>query len=58
MPDRKGIQTVFTTQIAEKLFISLRRGVPEVELPGEAVANHDELMSNFFAQPGTGTVNQ
>lgn len=22
-----------------------------MELPGEAVANHDELMSNFFAQP-------
>ena len=24
----------------------------QVELPGEAVTNHDELMSNFFAQPG------
>ena len=23
-----------------------------MELPGEAVTNHDELMSNFFAQPG------
>jgi len=22
-----------------------------VDLPGEAVSNHDELMSNFFAQP-------
>ena len=31
---------------------TLRTWKIQVELPGEAVTNHDELMSNFFAQPG------
>jgi len=32
-------------------FIGFRRSQNPVELPGEPVSNHDELMSNFFAQP-------
>ncbi|MBN8525068.1 MAG: glucose-6-phosphate isomerase [Planctomycetes bacterium] len=32
-------------------FIGFRRSQQPVSLPGEAVDNHDELMSNFFAQP-------
>merc|ERR1711879_667139 len=32
-------------------FIGFRTSQNPVHLPGEAVANHDELMSNFFAQP-------
>ena len=33
-------------------FIGFARSQNPVELPGEVVSNHDELMSNFFAQPG------
>jgi len=32
-------------------FIGFQKSQNPVELPGEPVANHDELMSNFFAQP-------
>ncbi|CAE7429075.1 PGIC1 [Symbiodinium natans] len=32
-------------------FIGFANSQNPVELPGEAVSNHDELMSNFFAQP-------
>lgn len=32
-------------------FIGFRRSQNEVNLDGEPVSNHDELMSNFFAQP-------
>jgi glucose-6-phosphate isomerase len=32
-------------------FIGFRRSQQPVALAGEAVSNHDELMSNFFAQP-------
>eukprot|EP00931_Biecheleriopsis_adriatica_P066719 TRINITY_DN4100_c0_g1_i1.p1 TRINITY_DN4100_c0_g1~~TRINITY_DN4100_c0_g1_i1.p1 ORF type:complete len:548 (-),score=146.54 TRINITY_DN4100_c0_g1_i1:157-1800(-) len=32
-------------------FIGFSCSQNPVELPGEAVSNHDELMSNFFAQP-------
>jgi glucose-6-phosphate isomerase len=32
-------------------FIGFRRSQQPVALPGEPVDNHDELMSNFFAQP-------
>merc|ERR1719282_199861 len=32
-------------------FIGFRQSQNPVELPGEPVSNHDELMSNFFAQP-------
>jgi glucose-6-phosphate isomerase len=32
-------------------FIGFRRSQQPIELPGEPVSNHDELMSNFFAQP-------
>jgi len=32
-------------------FIGFKESQNPVELPGEAVSNHDELMSNFFAQP-------
>jgi glucose-6-phosphate isomerase len=32
-------------------FIGVANGQQTVYLPGEAVSNHDELMSNFFAQP-------
>merc|ERR1719436_409084 len=31
-------------------FIGFRKSQNPVELPGEPVSNHDELMSNFFAQ--------
>merc|ERR1712157_192010 len=32
-------------------FIGFSVSQNPIELPGEPVANHDELMSNFFAQP-------
>ena len=32
-------------------FIGFMESQQAVDLPGEAVANHDELMSHFFAQP-------
>jgi len=32
-------------------FIGFRRSQTPIALPGEPVDNHDELMSNFFAQP-------
>jgi glucose-6-phosphate isomerase len=32
-------------------FIGFMEGPCDVDLPGEAVSNHDELMSHFFAQP-------
>merc|ERR1719226_267058 len=32
-------------------FIGFSASQTPVELPGEPVSNHDELMSNFFAQP-------
>lgn len=32
-------------------FIGLMESQQPVEIPGEAVSNHDELMSHFFAQP-------
>jgi len=32
-------------------FIGFSTSQNPVELPGEPVSNHDELMSNFFAQP-------
>eukprot|EP01070_Trichotokara_eunicae_P000923 Trichotokara_eunicae@DN1351_c0_g1_i1.p1 len=32
-------------------FIAFAKSQNEVNLPGEVVSNHDELMSNFFAQP-------
>merc|ERR1712050_674357 len=32
-------------------FIGFVRSQNPTQLPGEAVSNHDELMSNFFAQP-------
>eukprot|EP00405_Crypthecodinium_cohnii_P014390 CAMPEP_0206455342 /NCGR_PEP_ID=MMETSP0324_2-20121206/21691_1 /ASSEMBLY_ACC=CAM_ASM_000836 /TAXON_ID=2866 /ORGANISM="Crypthecodinium cohnii, Strain Seligo" /LENGTH=548 /DNA_ID=CAMNT_0053926019 /DNA_START=118 /DNA_END=1764 /DNA_ORIENTATION=+ len=32
-------------------FIGFSASQNPIELPGEAVSNHDELMSNFFAQP-------
>jgi len=32
-------------------FIGFARSPQPVHLPGEPVSNHDELMSNFFAQP-------
>ncbi|KAF6005425.1 hypothetical protein F1559_004969 [Cyanidiococcus yangmingshanensis] len=32
-------------------FIGFRRSQAPIELEGEVVSNHDELMSNFFAQP-------
>jgi len=32
-------------------FIGFRTSQNPVQLPGEPVSNHDELMSNFFAQP-------
>ena len=32
-------------------FIGFMESQQPVDLPGEAVSNHDELMSNFFAQP-------
>ena len=32
-------------------FVGFLRSQAPVSLPGEAVSNHDELMSNFFAQP-------
>merc|ERR1719343_346459 len=32
-------------------FIGFKTSQNPVELPGEPVSNHDELMSNFFAQP-------
>mmetsp|Transcript_7772 Transcript_7772/g.19032 ORF Transcript_7772/g.19032 Transcript_7772/m.19032 type:complete len:611 (-) Transcript_7772:419-2251(-) len=32
-------------------FVGFARSQAPVRLPGEAVANHDELMANFFAQP-------
>ena len=36
----------------DHIHTTLRTWKIQVELPGEAVTNHDELMSNFFAQPG------
>lgn len=32
-------------------FIGFVKSQTPVNLPGEAVPNHEELMSNFFAQP-------
>jgi glucose-6-phosphate isomerase len=32
-------------------FVGFAKSPQPVHLPGEAVSNHDELMSNFFAQP-------
>ena len=32
-------------------FIGFMENQTPVDLPGEAVSNHDELMSSFFAQP-------
>merc|ERR1711988_1469739 len=32
-------------------FIGFMKSQNPVEMPGEPVSNHDELMSNFFAQP-------
>ena len=32
-------------------FIGFCKSPNPIELPGESVSNHDELMSNFFAQP-------
>lgn len=32
-------------------FIGFMESQSDLDLPGEAVSNHDELMSNFFAQP-------
>jgi len=32
-------------------FIGFSRSQSPIEVPGEEVANHDELMANFFAQP-------
>eukprot|EP00595_Chromulina_sp_UTEXLB2642_P002948 CAMPEP_0196764892 /NCGR_PEP_ID=MMETSP1095-20130614/7124_1 /TAXON_ID=96789 ORGANISM="Chromulina nebulosa, Strain UTEXLB2642" /NCGR_SAMPLE_ID=MMETSP1095 /ASSEMBLY_ACC=CAM_ASM_000446 /LENGTH=554 /DNA_ID=CAMNT_0042121689 /DNA_START=38 /DNA_END=1702 /DNA_ORIENTATION=+ len=32
-------------------FIGFSKSPAPIALPGEAVSNHDELMSNFFAQP-------
>jgi glucose-6-phosphate isomerase len=32
-------------------FIGFMESSRDLDLPGEAVSNHDELMSNFFAQP-------
>ncbi len=32
-------------------FIAFAQPIAPISVPGEAVANHDELMSNFFAQP-------
>jgi len=32
-------------------FIGFKKSQNPIQIPGEPVANHDELMSNFFAQP-------
>jgi glucose-6-phosphate isomerase len=32
-------------------FLGFRQSQQPVDVPGEAVSNHDELMANFFAQP-------
>mmetsp|Transcript_9973 Transcript_9973/g.13867 ORF Transcript_9973/g.13867 Transcript_9973/m.13867 type:complete len:680 (-) Transcript_9973:413-2452(-) len=32
-------------------FIGFKHSQTPIELPGEVVSNHDELMANFFAQP-------
>lgn len=39
------------TRIVPAEFIGFRESQTPIELEGEVVSNHDELMSNFFAQP-------
>jgi len=44
-------QLLHQGRVVASEFIAFKRSHRPVELPGEIVANHDELMSNFFAQP-------
>lgn len=44
-------QLMHQGRVVPSHFIGFAKSQNPVELPGEAVTNHDELMSNFFAQP-------
>ena len=44
-------QLVHQGRIIPAEFIGFCNSPNPIELPGERVSNHDELMSNFFAQP-------
>eukprot|EP00434_Breviolum_minutum_P003315 symbB.v1.2.002916.t1/scaffold160.1/size429097/7 len=44
-------QLMHQGRVVPSHFIGFAASQNPVELPGEAVTNHDELMSNFFAQP-------
>ena len=44
-------QLVHQGRVVPADFIGFKRSQQPVSLPGEPVSNHDELMSNFFAQP-------
>lgn len=44
-------QLMHQGRVVPSHFIGFATSQNPVELPGEAVTNHDELMSNFFAQP-------
>jgi Phosphoglucose isomerase len=44
-------QSLHQGRVVPADFIGFMESPKEIELPTEAVSNHDELMSNFFAQP-------
>jgi glucose-6-phosphate isomerase len=44
-------QLVHQGRIIPADFVGFRRSQQPLDLPGEPVSNHDELMANFFAQP-------
>lgn len=44
-------QLMHQGRVVPSHFIGFAKSQNPVELPGETVTNHDELMSNFFAQP-------
>ncbi len=44
-------QLIHQGRVIPTEFIGFARSQNPLELPGEVVSNHDELMSNFFAQP-------
>ncbi len=39
------------SEVISSDFIGFKRSLNPIRIEGEAVSNHDELMSNFFAQP-------
>jgi glucose-6-phosphate isomerase len=44
-------QLIHQGRVVPAEFIGFCKSANPISLPGEVVANHDELMSNFFAQP-------